>query len=112
MSSWAEQDLVKAGTYLNNLPPGSTRDAAITGYTARAVTSDPEGSAIWASTIAEPAKREATLSQVVQRWRMQSPAEADGWLSHTQALSAEAKAKILQSGNTFSTQVFRTGLDQ
>ena len=112
MSSWAEQDLVKAGTYLNNLPAGSARDAAIIGYTGRAVTADPEGSAIWASTIAEPAQREATLGQIVQRWRMQSPAEADGWLAQTRALSAGAKAKIMQSSNGSSTQVLRTFPEQ
>ena len=107
MGSWAEQDLVKAGSYLDKLTPGSTRDSAVLGYTQKAVVTDPEGAAMWAATIAEPARRETALAEVVQRWKMQNAADADAWLAQTTALSAEAKAKIIEKSKT-ATQVYRS----
>ena len=39
---------------------------------------------------------------------MQNPADAEAWLAQTPALSAEAKAKILERGNRVSTQFIQT----
>ena len=96
---WAVQDSKTAAKWLDTLPSGGTRDSAVMGFSQAVTDADPEGAAAWAATIAQPQQRDNAISQVFQQWKRTDPKSAEAWLRATPALSAEARARMLQSGN-------------
>jgi hypothetical protein len=79
------------------LPPGTSRDAAVSAYARRIVSSEPQTAAAWAESIENPNVREAQLTSIVNAWLHIDPTSAAAWLSHS-SLSAEARARLLSQG--------------
>ena len=96
---WAAQDPTTAAKWLDTLPSGNTRDSAVASFSQVVTDADPEGAAAWAATISQPAQRDNAIDQVFQQWKRTDPKTAEARLRATPALSAEARARMLRSGN-------------
>jgi hypothetical protein len=79
------------------LSAGASRDAAVSAYARRVVSSEPQTAAAWAETIGNQNVREAQLESIVVAWLHTDPTSAAAWLSHS-SLSAEARARLLSQG--------------
>jgi hypothetical protein len=79
------------------LGTGASRDAAVSSYARRIVSSEPQTAAAWAETIDNQNVREAQLASIVSAWLHADPTSAAAWLSHS-SLSAEARARLLSQG--------------
>jgi hypothetical protein len=94
--SWAEQDLVKAATWLQGLPAGGARDGAVTAFSRKVIHTDPEGAAVWASTIADAEVRTSEVERAVRLWMRTDRNAAQQWMASTNALPAQTRDRLLQ----------------
>lgn len=78
--SWTEGDFRAASTWLNSLPPGRSRDAAVAGFAPAAARLDGASAVDWALSISDPAQRKLTLDSVSQTWKTLEPAAATAYL--------------------------------
>ena len=97
MNRWSESDPYEAGTWLATLTAGPSRDAAVSAYARKIVSSEPQTAAAWAETIGNQNVREAQLESIVLAWLHADPTSAAAWLSHS-SLSAEARTRLLSQG--------------
>jgi hypothetical protein len=93
--TWARSDAEKAARWVEQLPAGSTRDAAASEFAVRVVEADPESASIWAASIGDPNRRENALRATHQKWKAIDKAAAVQWLRSTSALSEDAKQRLL-----------------
>lgn len=77
---WTEDDYTGTIEWLNSLPQGATRDAAIAGFAPAAARIDGASAVDWALTLSDPVQREATLRTVSQTWKKQEPEDAAAYL--------------------------------
>ena len=94
-AQWARQDPVATTGWLERLPAGATRDAAVSAFTQQAVESDPEGAAAWASTIANQDVRNTDLERIARQWLRKDKTAAQNWINQSKAISAEMKQRLL-----------------
>lgn len=78
--SWTEKDFKAANTWLESLPQGRKRDAAVAGFASTAARLDGASAVDWALTIADPAQRTSTLHAVAEIWKTREPAAAAAYL--------------------------------
>lgn len=74
---WAHSDYQGAAQWMNSLPPGNQRDAAISGFAPVAAKIDGATAVDWALTLSDPAQRNSCLDEVVRKWK-EIDAEAAG----------------------------------
>lgn len=67
--AWAHADYNAAAQWINAIPAGKKRDAAVAGFAPAAAKVDGASAVDWALTIADPARREATLEAVSSTWQ-------------------------------------------
>ena len=79
--SWTEGDFRAANTWMNSLPPGLTRDAAVVGFAPAAARLDGASAVDWALTITDQAQRTSTLESVTKTWKKREPAAAATYLT-------------------------------
>jgi hypothetical protein len=65
---WAQQDPAAAASWLNTLPQGGTRDAAITGLVTVASATDPASAYTWAASTSDPKSQFNLVKTVLQQW--------------------------------------------
>jgi hypothetical protein len=74
---WSHADYQGAAQWMNSLPAGKQRDAAVTGFAPVAVKIDGATAVDWALTLTDPAQRNSCLDEVVRKWS-ETDAEAAG----------------------------------
>lgn len=79
-TSWTEGDFRAANTWVNSLPQGRPRDAAVAGFAPVAARLDGASAVDWALTINDPAQRQSTLDAVSRTWKTREPAAAAAYL--------------------------------
>ena len=94
-SQWASQDPVATTGWLERLPAGATRDAAVSAFTQSAINTDPEGAAVWASTIANENVRNTDLERIARQWLRTDKTAAQNWINQSPAISTEMKQRLL-----------------
>lgn len=93
IGSWAHQDPNAAGAWLNEQPQGPHLDDARNSFVYATAQTDPGSAMVWATTITEPSKREASTSFAYQAWKKKDQASADEALGKS-GLSAEQVQRI------------------
>jgi hypothetical protein len=79
VDQWAHADYNEAARWMNTIPAGAKRDAAVSGFAPVAAKIDGPSAADWAHTIADPLQRNRTLSEVRSIWREQDATAADAY---------------------------------
>jgi hypothetical protein len=102
-AQWAEQDLVRTAGWLERLSPGASRDAAVSTFTQRASQTDPEGAAVWASTITDVNTRNNDLERIARQWLRVDKNAATTWINQSSALNADVKKRLLTPPATSGT---------
>ena len=88
------RDVDAAATWLDTLPKGSARDAAVASFATRTAPRDPEGATMWAATLEPGAQRSSALGQTVGIWLRLNPAAANEWITNAPGLSAEERESL------------------
>jgi hypothetical protein len=88
--SWTQKDYKAANTWVNSLPPGRTRDAAVAGFARTAAKIDGASAVDWALTISDPTQRASTLEAVTKIWKSREPAATAAYLTE-KGIEAEKK---------------------
>lgn len=68
-----ERSPPEAIEWLGNLADGPTRDAAIAGYSRKAITTEPAIVYEWVTTISDPGNRQKAVSLAIRRWMIMDP---------------------------------------
>ena len=96
MNRWSQSDPYEAGIWLGTLPQGESRDAAVTSFTRRIVSSDPQAAAQWAESIGNHNLRDRQIESIVVTWLRTDANRATAWLANS-SLPAETKARLLST---------------
>lgn len=95
-ATWAKEDAKQAATWLERLPTGKPRDAAITDFSRAVLEADPEGALAWAGTIGDAEERRFHLEQLAGDWLRRDSAAASRWISGSTLLGEDARQRLLQ----------------
>lgn len=97
VDEWLNKDngaqALEASKYVENLPPGDTRDAGARAIAREIVRDDPATALAWAASIQDAKAKEETLIDVGRRYMRQDQAAATEWLTQS-GLSTEAQQQI------------------
>lgn len=77
---WTQKDFKAANTWVDSLPQGRKRDAAVAGFASTAAKIDGASAVDWALTISDPAQRKSTLDSVTKTWKSREPTAASAYL--------------------------------
>jgi hypothetical protein len=93
--TWAHANYNETATWMNSLPPGANRDAAVSGFAPVAAKIEGPSAADWAHTITDPLQRNVILSEVRTVWGKQDATAAEAYFKakpiDTAALEAASK---------------------
>lgn len=78
-STWTEDNFTDAASWINSLPPGARRDAALKGFIPVAARVDEASALDWALTISDPESRSMMYQQVYLKWKKTDPEQADDY---------------------------------
>jgi hypothetical protein len=78
-SSWARGNHAEAANWINTLPPGPHRDAALQGYIPVAAGIDGASAMDWALTVTDSLLRNRMYSEAHGKWAQVDPEQADGY---------------------------------
>ncbi|MEM8866862.1 MAG: hypothetical protein AAGC73_01210 [Verrucomicrobiota bacterium] len=81
MREWSRTDSVAASGWLNEIPSGGKRDAAIKGFTETMMEFEPVAAVAWSNQISDPVQRTETLKNSIIAWSKQAPQEALEWVN-------------------------------
>ncbi|MEM7791084.1 MAG: hypothetical protein AAF546_06775, partial [Verrucomicrobiota bacterium] len=81
MREWSRTDSVAASGWLNDIPSGSKRDAAIKGFTSTMMEFEPVAAVAWSNQISDPVQRTETLKNSIIAWSKSAPDEALEWVN-------------------------------
>lgn len=76
MKFWAQEDYRAAGTWLESVTDGPTRDAAVKAYAGAVAPTDPGVAAQWALTLPEGAERTELIRNIHAEWKKQDETAA------------------------------------
>ena len=96
LEDWVEGDPAAAGTWLQRLPAGQSRDAAVSTFARRVRDTDPVSAVEWANTISNAGERTASMDTVVHHWLSTNPNAARNWIASSRSLTEEARARYLE----------------
>ena len=91
----AENDLAKATSLLEQLPPGASRDMAVGNFTFRAMEIDPANAAALAASISSETMRSHYIQEVVVLWLRRDKDAATRWILQTNSLNEKTKERLL-----------------
>ena len=98
MERWTREDPVAAGSFLQDMAPSESRDAAVKSYANELDGSDPQMAAEWAGSIANDQMRSETLNGVARSWIRRDPEGARAWLPGS-GLSGDQQERILRDAD-------------
>jgi hypothetical protein len=100
LNLWASVDAVKAGNWVNDLPPGPLRELAIENYVGAVVAWEPAEALRVASTSSNGQVRVEQLERCLQRWMELDRPAAQKWIGAS-GLPQEIKNKwMAKNGGT------------
>ena len=91
---YAEQDPVGATAWLEKLPEGRSRDAAVGSFADALAASEPDVAAKWVETVSDENMRNSRMQMIAQRWMDTDPAAARPWIERS-SIPADAKNWLL-----------------
>jgi len=94
MSAWANDDPTAAGQWLQTLPAGASREAALETYVSTLAYSSPELAAPLAETITVENLRNNQIENVARRWLETDHPAAAAWLARVN-LPDDIKQRLL-----------------
>ena len=89
---------MKAAQWLETIPAGSGRDAAVSTFANKVVDTDPAGAAAWAATIADNSIRNNSLERIARHWMRVDETAASSWILASPLLTDEVKKRLLGKG--------------
>jgi squalene cyclase len=95
MSSWANGDATAAGQWLQTLPAGATREAAVRSYVDCIASSSPELAARLAETLTDSNQRNSQIENVARQWLESDRPAAEAWLAKVN-LPEDQKKELLK----------------
>ncbi len=102
VNTWvAEGGVDDAGSYLNTLPPSTSKDQAVAAFVTGASSEDPAGSMAWAATISNPNLQLTAQDQVAATWNQTDPTGFNAYLATLPAAQAQQLAQAAQFGVGF-----------
>ncbi len=84
-SSWAGKDEHAAAEWLANLPDSRARDEAVSSFSKKLFTMDPERALQWAASINDTQERQDRTEKLIREWRNTDATAADAWLGENGA---------------------------
>ncbi len=94
-AAWAQRDLVKTTVWLDRLPAGPARDAAIASFASVASGVDAHGALEWAGAVADRTQRDKVMEKMLQSWVARDQAAARAWLSNSSTVAKDVRDRIL-----------------
>ena len=91
----ANESVTRTSEWLNTLPDGPDKDAAIRGFAPIVAKEDAESAMIWAASLDAEALRADLLRQLGREWFQKSPGAAQPWLESSEAFTEADRAAIL-----------------
>jgi hypothetical protein len=95
--TWTQGDHAAAASWVNSLPQGAKRDAALMGFIPAAAAIDGATAMDWALTISDPLTRNLMYHEAHQKWQQIDPTEANAYQKSkpldTEAVSAASEAQ-------------------
>lgn len=79
-SEWTQGDYAAAADWVNSLPKGPKRDAALEGFIPAAAAIDGATAMDWAMTISDPLTRNIIYNEAHMKWQQTDPAQANAYL--------------------------------
>jgi hypothetical protein len=92
--SWGRADAPAASEWLNTLPPGAERDAAIGEFVRGTFATDPAAALTWSASIADDGKRARRFAELYPKWLKSDAAAAAVWLSQQTHLSPDDRTAL------------------
>jgi hypothetical protein len=92
-SRWMRSNSIEATTWVNELPDGKNRDAAIDSVVQDLLKTAPSDGFLWAEAIGDEDQRSQAVRQSLNAWRQINPAAAQEALDNS-SLPAEEKARL------------------
>jgi hypothetical protein len=77
---WTHADYQGAAQWMNSLPAGKQRDAAVAGFAPVAAKIDGATAVDWSLTLSDPAERSSCLDDVIRRWKETDTDAANAYL--------------------------------
>jgi hypothetical protein len=77
--TWTHGDHAAAGNWVNSLPKGPQRDAALKGFIPAAAAIDGATAMDWALTISDPLSRNLMYHEAHSKWQQSDPAQANAY---------------------------------
>ena len=74
-------DPTAAGQWLQTLPAGASREAAVQTYVSQLCYSSPELAAPWAETLTDQNNRNSQIENIARRWLQTDRSAAETWLA-------------------------------
>ena len=96
---WADSNPTDASTQLNSLPKGADRDAAISGLARSVVRDDAPAAITWAESITDPATRQQSLTEVLQRNYRKDPDSVNNYMASNNWTQEQQNAVKIEPDN-------------
>ena len=94
--AWANDDPTAAGQWLQTLPAGASREAAVETYVNNLAYSSPDLAAPWVETLTNDTLRNNQIENIARRWLETDRPAAIAWLA-TVNLPDDRKQRLLAS---------------
>ncbi len=91
----ANESVTRTSEWLNTLPDGPDKDAAIRGFAPIVAREDAEAAMIWAASLDAEVPRTELVRQLGREWFQKSPRAAQPWIESSEALTGADRAAIL-----------------
>jgi hypothetical protein len=95
MQNWARKTPVRAGEWLQQLPPGPTRDHAVYSFTTVVRGTAPGTAAEWTLAIRDPQVQEKAIRELIQGWKGHDGKSALRWLRETPGIPEQLRQSLL-----------------
>lgn len=82
---WIANDAAGAVAWIESMPTGRGRDAALEGGVKALIPTDTPAAAAWVEQIGDAARRRALVPKIVEQWTQRDPSAAEAWRKKMQA---------------------------
>jgi len=79
-SEWAKKNSEQTAGWIQSLPAGPDRDAAVSSFSYALQTGSPEEALSWSLQISDPSRRTDTFMNLYRSWKSRDPLNAGEWL--------------------------------
>jgi hypothetical protein len=86
-----------AANWISNLAEGPSRDQAVSVFSRKIISTDPQAATQWAATIGNDSLRNSQMESAARDWLRTDPRNASTWIANS-SLPDDAKARLLTPG--------------